>query len=219
GPIGLICDQAAGVKSPADLKGKRVGSTPTGSDAQVLPAFLGTTGIETGEITIVNMQGDAKLAALMTDKVDCISGDGFFWAPRAEAAGKAVDVILYADHGVTNLAYGIIAGEEFLKNHPDVVRRFLAATMKAYAYTFANIEEAADIFLAKTGSPQTRDFVVGTLQYYKDQLHTKATAGKPMGWMAEEDWDSMNAALEKFGGMTGRKPASAYFTNEFVPSS
>ena len=43
------------------------------------------------------------------------------------------------------------------------------------------------------------------------------TEGKPLGWMSVDDWEAMNATLEKYGEMKGRKPATAYFTNDFLP--
>lgn len=215
GPIGLICDKSRNILKPEDVKGKKIGSTPSGSDAQILPAFLAANKIGQSDVTVVNMQGDAKFAAIMSGQVDCISGDGPFYAPQMEAKGKKANVILYADWGVPNLGFGIISSDEFLKTSPDVVRRFVAATLKGVEYTYANIPESVDIFLRRTDNTQPREFHIGVLEFYKGQLHTSATEGKPLGWMAESDWAGMVTAL----GTGGDKPASAYFTNDFLPKN
>ncbi|MGE3149180.1 MAG: ABC transporter substrate-binding protein [Pseudorhodoplanes sp.] len=216
GPIGLVCDAAKNVKTPADLKGLTVATTPSGSDAQLLPPFLASNKLTMQDIKAVAL-ADAKLPALLTGKVDCISGDVFLWQPLAEEQGKKVTSLLYADYGITNLSYGIVAGNDLIAKNPDLVRRFVGATMKGVEYTLANTSEAADIFMKGTSSTQTKKFVQGVLDYFKGQTHTKATEGKPLGWMAKEDWDAMNDILEKYGDMKGRKAADAYYTNEFLP--
>jgi NitT/TauT family transport system substrate-binding protein len=131
--------------------------------------------------------------------------------------GKKSTGLLYADYGVTNLSYGLIAATDLIKKNPDLVRRFVAATTKGVQYSFDHADEAADIYLKSTSSTQLKKLVVGVLDYWKGQTRTKNTEGKPLGWMAAADWDQMNEILEKYGDMKGRKPAEAYFTNEFVP--
>ncbi len=43
------------------------------------------------------------------------------------------------------------------------------------------------------------------------------SAGKPLGWMAEADWEAMNKTLAEFGSMLGKKEATAYFSNDHLP--
>lgn len=216
GPISLICADPA-IKTPADVKGKRIGSTPTGSDGQILPAFLKANGLEVSDITLVNMPGDAKFAGIASGQLDCISGDDYYYTPLLKAQGKEVSVLKYADWGVTNLGFGIVVNNDYLAQNPDIVKRFLAATRKGMEYTFAHKDEAVDIFLKVSGNTQPAEFHRGVLDAYEASLHTKQSEGKPLGWMAEADWESMNETLEAFGSMTGKKEATAYFSNAQLP--
>jgi NitT/TauT family transport system substrate-binding protein len=216
GPIGLTCAADLNIKAPADLKGHSVASSPAGSDAQLLPPFLAANKLTMQDITVVAL-ADAKLPAFVAGKVDCISGDVFYWQPRAEDEGKKTSSFLYADYGITNLSYSIIAGTDIIAKNPDLVRRFVAATTKAVEYTLSHIDESADLYIKRTSSTQPKKLIVGVLEYWKGQLHTKNTEGKPLGWMAAADWDQMNDILEKYGDMKGRKAAEEYFTNDFLP--
>jgi len=120
---------------------------------------------------------------------------------------------------VNLLSYGIIVNNTFLREKPEVVRRFLAATLKAYDYTFKNMDEAIDIFVKRTADTSPKAQHKAELLVYQQNLHTENTRGKPLGWQADKDWDRMLSTLEKYGGMTSRRPASEYFTNEYLPAN
>jgi NitT/TauT family transport system substrate-binding protein len=215
----LIFLKGTKISGPKDLEGKRLGTTPTGSDAQRLPAFIAANGLDKDKITIVGMPGDAKLAALLTGQVDVISGDNFFYVPQIKAKGKEGLAVQYADHGVNLLGTGYIANRKFLQEKPDVVRRFVAASLKGLDYTFKNLDESMGIFLKATQSTEMQEVYKDIMTVWRTSFHTKSTEGKPIGWQSEKDWESSLEILEKFGGLTGRKPAGEYFTNDFLPKS
>ena len=43
------------------------------------------------------------------------------------------------------------------------------------------------------------------------------TTGKVVGWHSDKDWDDTIAQLRQLGSLKSDKPATAYYTNEFVP--
>src|SRR5262245_50769752 len=215
----LIFLKGTKISGPKDLEGKRLGTTPTGSDAQRLPAFIAANGVDKDKVTIVGMPGDAKLAALLTGQVDVFSGDNFFYLPQIKAKGKEGVALQYADYGVNLLGTGYIANRKFLQEKPEVVRRFVAASLKGLDYTFKNLDEAMGIFLKATQSTEMQEVYRDVMTVWQTSFHTKSTEGKPVGWQSEKDWESTLDVLEKFGGLTGRKPVSEYFTNDFVPKS
>ena len=216
GPISLICTKPD-ITSPEDVKGLRIGATPTGSDGQILPAFLQANGLTTSDVSIVNMPGDAKFAGIVSGSVDWLSGDDYYDGPLLIEQGKEVSVLKYSDWGVTNMAFGIIANDEFLAENPEIVKRFLAATKRGLENTFANKQEAVDLFIDVTGNTQPASFHMSVLNAYEASLHTDRTEDKPIGWMASEDWAAMNDTLAKVGALSGRKPPEAYFSNAYLP--
>jgi NitT/TauT family transport system substrate-binding protein len=48
---------------------------------------------------------------------------------------------------------------------------------------------------------------------------TPNTAGKPLGWMSDKDWDETVAVLKQYGGVTSPLEATQLYTNEFVPTA
>jgi NitT/TauT family transport system substrate-binding protein len=80
------------------------------------------------------------------------------------------------------------------------------------------MDDAIDIFLKRTGDTLPKSQHRAELTRYQQQFHTENTVGKPLGWQSEKDWDRMLTILERYGGMTGRKPVPAYFTNQYLPA-
>jgi NitT/TauT family transport system substrate-binding protein len=215
----LVFLKGAEIKKPKDIEGKRLGSTPTGSDAQRLPAFFAANGIDRDKVTVVGMPGDAKMAALLAGQIDAFSGDNFFYLPLIKARGKEAQALLYADHGVNLLGTGYIVNRRFLEEKPDVVRRFVAASLRGLDYALTNMDESLDIFQRVTRSTEPKDVYKDVLLIWKTSFHTSNSMGKPVGWQSEKDWEQTLSILEKFGGMTGRKPVTEYFTNDYLPKS
>ena len=51
-----------------------------------------------------------------------------------------------------------------------------------------------------------------------DTWVTPNTAGKPIGWMSDADWDETVKVLQEYGGVSTPLKAADLFTNEFVPA-
>jgi NitT/TauT family transport system substrate-binding protein len=50
-------------------------------------------------------------------------------------------------------------------------------------------------------------------------LESPATKGKPIGWGAASDWESTKKLLVEYRGLKTDKPASAFYTDQFIPKS
>jgi NitT/TauT family transport system substrate-binding protein len=47
-------------------------------------------------------------------------------------------------------------------------------------------------------------------------LASTATEGKPIGWGALSDWETTEKLLKQYGNLETDKPATAFFTNDFL---
>jgi len=47
---------------------------------------------------------------------------------------------------------------------------------------------------------------------------TPNTAGKPLGWMSEQDWQKTVEVLKQYGGVTAPLTTAQLYTNDFVPT-
>jgi NitT/TauT family transport system substrate-binding protein len=50
-------------------------------------------------------------------------------------------------------------------------------------------------------------------------IHTTHSQGKPIGWMAEQDWQETIDLLTRYSDLKSNRAPKEYFTNDFAPAS
>ena len=145
----LVTTKDSRIATVADLKGKRVAVT-RGTDPHIfLVRALLDAGLSEKDISPVLLQHADGKTALIRGDVDAWAGldpmmaqaeieDGarlFFRKPQANT------------WGILNVR------EQFLKDHPDVVRRVLATYEEARKYAVANYDDLKKTFIAVTRLP------------------------------------------------------------------
>jgi NitT/TauT family transport system substrate-binding protein len=144
-PQAIFCREDMGVKSVKDLVGKSVANPAGGSIPDLFPAFAKASGIDPAKVHWVVASSQSLPALLASGKVPCIGqftvGEALL---KAHIPQKLVR-LAYSDPGLSYYGNGVIATDETIKQHPDLVRRFVAATIKGEKYAFAHPKEAGEI--------------------------------------------------------------------------
>lgn len=215
GPSGVI---TLGKKlgSPKELEGKTVGVAAGDASFAAFPAVAKKHGVSTSSFRQITIEPAAKAAALLERKVEAIPGFRFGDYLRVFTQNKEAKFTLYSEWGVNTLGNGYLVSTSTLKSKPDVVRRFVRATLRGWHDAIKDPEAGIAVLLE--AFPDTnREFARLGLPLVLEHMQSAATKGKPLGWMAEEDWKS-TLAIMKDRGLEGDRPASAYYTNEFIPA-
>jgi sulfonate transport system substrate-binding protein len=142
----LVTTRESRISSVADLKGKRVAVT-RGTDPHIfLVRALLDAGLSEKDITPVLLQHADGKTALIRGDVDAWAGlDPMMAQAEIEDGAR-----LFFRKAEAN-TWGILnVREQFLKDHPDVVRRVLAAYEEARKYALANYDELKKTFISVT---------------------------------------------------------------------
>jgi sulfonate transport system substrate-binding protein len=145
----LVTHPDTGIKTVADLKGKRVAAT-RGTDPHIfLIRALQEAGLSEKNITLVLLQhGDGK-AALIRGDVDAWAG----LDPLTASAEIENGAILFHRNKEAN-SWGVLnVRETFAKDHPDAVKRVLAAYEQAREWSVAHPDELKAQLVAATKLP------------------------------------------------------------------
>ena len=145
----LVTAKDSGIAGVADLKGKRVAVT-RGTDPHIfLVRALLDAGLSEKDIAPVLLQHADGKTALIRGDVDAWAGlDPMMAQAEIEDGAR-----LFFRKPEAN-TWGILnVREQFLKDHPDVVRRVLATYEEARKYSLANYEDLKKTFMTITKLP------------------------------------------------------------------
>ena len=218
-PTAAIVLADSDIKTPKDLEGKTVGIPPGGGPYHQWPAYVKACGLDGNKIKVAGMDPATAPTALLQGKVDGIVGFVPAFVPLIETRGnKKARFFPYAECGVSNVRLGVIVHNDLIKENPDLIRRFVAASMKGFLYVAKHREEAGHIVkkYLETVNPAvaTRE-----LELSLDFWVTPNTRGKPFGWMSDKDWEDTVRILREYGGVATPLDPKQLYTNEFVPTS
>jgi NitT/TauT family transport system substrate-binding protein len=148
--------------------------------------------------------------------VDALLGgidDQFF---LLEQKGSKAAALRFADHGANTVGITIIANESTIKDKRDLVKRFVSAATRSWEEAKKNPEAAVDAAL-KVKPELNRESTLKQLNVDLELLESDATKGKGVGFAADSDWETTKRLLTEYRDLKTDKPASAFYTNEFLP--
>lgn len=214
-PIALIAHPDTPLRSPKDLEGKKLAYTIGETVADLLDPFLRLHKIDKSKLTLIQMDGGARVTQFMSRRVDLISVFTNNDLPELEKkAGVKFNVLRFADFGLSVLGAGFMTSEQQLKERPDVLRRLIQATNKGFEDARRNPEEAAGIMLKAFKVPVERDVLVQQVRATVEAA--TVPPGRPLGWQSEELWKGTLDLLVESGSIKEKRPLAEYYTNTLL---
>jgi NitT/TauT family transport system substrate-binding protein len=151
-PAAVLALKKSGIKTLADLKGKKLGAPVFDAGRRGYPILAKANKIE--GVTWISMDPPLRETMLMRGDVDAITGFSFTSLLNLEARGaKAADVVIfpYPDHGVKLYGNVIIASPKFIKEKPEQLKAFLRAFTKGAKDVLAKPDEAVAAIKERDG--------------------------------------------------------------------
>ena len=130
-PAAVLALKKSGIKTPADLNGKKLGAPVFDAGRKAWPIFAKANSI--GNVSWTAMDPTLRETMLVRGDIDAITGFSFTSLLNIEARGvKAEDVVVlpYPSYGVKLYGNAIIVSEQFLAKNPEAVKAFLRAFTK-----------------------------------------------------------------------------------------
>ena len=145
-PQAIFCREDSGLKQPKDLEGASIANPAGGATVDMFPIYARAAGFDAGKVKWIVAGSDALPGLLAGNRVPCV-GQFTVGEPllRRQAAPAKLVRFAFADAGVSFYGNGIIATDTTIATRPDIVRRFVAATIRGMQDAFADPEEAGRI--------------------------------------------------------------------------
>jgi NitT/TauT family transport system substrate-binding protein len=205
----------APIKTPKDLEGKKVAVTPGDPLGQLLQAVCKANSVDCAKISMVQVDPAAKVVTVLEKKTDALLGgadDQYF---LIKYKGGNPVAMRYADWGANIVGMTIMTSGDTIKKNPDLVKRFVRASVKSWEEAKKNPGAAVDAAM-KAKPDLNRQSTLDQLMVDIELLDSKNSKGK-IGWGAQADWDQTLAILKNYRELQTTQPWTAFHTNEFVP--
>ena len=131
-PTGLFSLASNPIGSIIDIRGKRIGALAGSTSFGLLQAFLKTQGISEQDVKLVLIGAGDLISSVISQRVDAIAAFETTIVPAIRAAGANPVSLRLSDHGLLVPGNVYIANGEFARANPDVVARFIAATIQGW---------------------------------------------------------------------------------------
>ncbi len=210
------------IRTPKDLEGKTV----VASLGLLIPMFQGylrNAGVDPGKVRVVTVAPAAVTATFLAGQSDGFLGFALSTIP-VRLAGHKVNFLPFKAQGLTTLGQGIVANTKTIGSNPDLVRRYVRASLRGWRVAYDNPRYAIGVMQRMVPAAVQASIFSGAsnlaqLKAQKNIFYTKRSKGKPFGWSALADWQTMLRNLVDAKVLTGDVPqAQSLFTNEFIPA-
>ena len=197
----------SGIETPADLAGKRVAYSPTDL---LFPSVLSSAGL-----TLADIEGyplDFDPTPLLTGEVDVWTGYLTSEVIRLQAEGHQLNVILAYDYGAFIYSDILFTSDSLLQENPELVRRFVRASMRGWEYALSHPDEAAASILKFDPVLDEAD-VQAEMQATIPLIDAGQSA---LGYMDEVVWQTTQDIMLENGLISTSIDLTTLYTNEFV---
>jgi NitT/TauT family transport system substrate-binding protein len=187
-------------KTLADLKGKKIMSAPGPANVTMAKAALAAAGLKDGDYTIDQLDMGQHVNAMTAGTFDA----GYTLEPNASTMKKmGVATMLEAgviaryvlgDQNANAFVAGAALTSDFIKNRPDVARRYALAWGKAVDLINNNPDEARKHLVKNTFTP---DDVVQTVPMIRYFMAKDLTAKDKADYQKFIDFSVKTGTLEK----------------------
>lgn len=207
-PIVFVTLSDSGIIRPQDFVGKEVRVTV--DTAPVFHAMMARVGISPEQYTEVNIPNDITVFASGEPPVWSAFITGF--VVNLQQAGYELNFIFPDDYGVHFYADTIFATDDIIVNNPDLVQRFLRATLRGWTYAIEN-PTAVEALVAQY-APDA-DVRLQNAQMIAS-LPLINTGEDYIGWMKPEIWAGMEQLLREQSVLTEQVDVTQVYTLEFL---
>jgi len=208
-PLCCYSLKESGIIKPQDFIGKTIGLKP-GENTQSYYVMIKKAGLDRNQMNEVQI--GYGVDELISGITDVSTGFSVNEPHRVIEAGHDVDVMLFADYGVDVYADTLFTSEEIINSAPELVERFLRATIRGWRYAIENEEEIVDITLEYV-TDSTRSHEEYMLEQSIPLIHTGTS---PIGWMEKEKWQYGQDILLQTGSMEKEIDIDEAFTMQFL---
>jgi NitT/TauT family transport system substrate-binding protein len=220
-PLCILYSQTKGIKKPQDLAGKTIANFAGSAGQKLWKVFARINKVDASGVkeiissppTYLNplVLGQADFAPTTVNQMPNL-------APLARQGGQELAEFRFSDYGMNYLGSSIITHAQTIEQRPDLVKRFVEATLESVQWAARNPEAAVD-FLTQANPQLKKPAMLADLKTILDVSIPRArTAARPLqlGWIDPERLRFTIDLMREAYDMKAIVDPATFYTNDYV---
>ena len=223
GTLEGLCPASEHVSKLTDLYGKTYGLTGIPADRVMFEQMLKLNHVDESKIHVITA-GFAGVPQLLAGRIDCYEAISWYepilynlQLKKAPDDRSTHTAILYYKHGIPRFyTFGLTTSQPFLTQHSDVVKRFMAAWVKATQWSIAHPAEATAALVKAYPSVDTKS----SLPIWKASAQVATspeTRAHCLGWQSPQVFSGLEKFLRDNKLIRKPVPIDTAMTNTYLP--
>jgi len=217
-PQGMYWLKSSGITGIKDFAGKKIGN-PAGDGARTMwPALAKANGIDPKSVTWVNIDPNAKLAALKARSVDATTSFYNIHHVFQRELGDDMGFLAWRDAGLNPYGNSVVVNADFLKKNRPAIDKFVKVTQRAFAACVADAKPCVQALIDANGALKY-DNEMTNWQLVEVLMSDKYSKTVALGIHDDGRMAADYALVKDYVGLDKEFDVKTTYTNEFLDRS
>ena len=217
-PQGMYWLKSSGITGIKDLVGKKIGN-PAADGARVMwPALARANGIDPKSVTWVNIDANAKLAALKSKAIDATTSFYNIHHIFQRELGDDLGFLAWRDAGLNPYGNSIIVNAKYLKENKATVGKFVSVTQRAFAACVKDPKPCVQAMIDANGALKF-DNELQNWHLVEVLMSDKYSREVALGIHDDKRMADDYALVKQYIGLDKEFDVKSVYTNEFLDRS
>ena len=217
-PQGLYWLKSSGIKGIKDFPGKKIGNPAADGARTMWPALAKANGIDPKSVTWVNVDANAKLAALKARSIDVTTSFYNLHHVFQRELGDDLGFLAWRDIGLNPYGNSVIVNDAFLAKNKPLIGKFVKVTQRAFVACVKDAKPCVQALIDANGALKFDNELTnwGLVEVLMSDKFSREVA---LGWHDPARMQDDYNLVKEYIGIDTPFDVKTVYTNEFLDKS
>lgn len=217
-PQGFYWLKSSGIRGIKDFPGKKIGNPAADAARPMWPAIAKANGVDPNSVTWVNIDPNAKLAALKAHSIDITTSFYNLHHIFKRVLGDDMGFLAWRDVGVNPYGNSIVVNGAVLAKHKALIGKFVKVTQRAFHACVENPKPCIGALVEANGALKFDNEMEnwGEVEVLMSDKYSREVA---LGYHDPARMRSDYALVKQYIGIDKPYDVKTVYTNQFLDKS
>ena len=217
-PQGMYWKKSSGIKGIKDFPGKKIGNPAADGARTMWPALAKANGIDPKSVTWVNVDANAKLAALKAGSIDVTTSFYNIHHIFQRELGDDMGFLAWREVGLNPYGNSVIVNADYLKKNSALIGKFVAVTQRAFAACVKDPKPCVEALVQANGALKF-DNELTNWHLVEVLMSDKISKTVALGWHDDARMKADYELVRDYVGIDKPYDVKSAYTNAFLDKS